>query len=154
MEPIFLYSLLVVVSSIIFSLMIYDYSKNFFNLGIFFNTFIVIYGVFGINIYWFLYDSNQEILEEVIKVIFISSIAFNLSFRKTRSLVTLKTLNKTPCYFKVKVLFTVVSVFHLFILSTNGILFLDRTSVFSILYQNKYIFLLSSSQIILYIIIL
>ena len=56
MEPIFLYSFLVVISSIIFSLMIYNASKSILNLGIIFNVFIVIYGIVGINIYWFVFN--------------------------------------------------------------------------------------------------
>ena len=153
MEPIFLYSFLVVISSIIFSSMIYNGSKSILNLGIIFNVFIVIYGIVGINTYWFVFNSNLEILEEIIKVIFISSIAFNLFFRRTKSLDTLRKVIKTPNNFTINLLFTIITISYLGIMLGNGILFVDRTEAFSLLYQNKYIFLLSSFQIILYIII-
>lgn len=153
MDPIFLYSLLIIISSIIFSLKIYNASNSILNLGIIFNVLIVIYGIVGINVYWFVFNSNLEILEEILKVVFISSIAFNFFFRRTRSLYSLKNVIKMPNYFTIKLLFTVIVIFYLSIMFVNNIFFLDRTEAFSILYENKYIFLLSSIQIILYIII-
>jgi len=153
MEPIFYYSFLVLISSIMFSLLFYNSSKSILNLGIVFNFFIIIYGVVGINVYWFVFNSNLEILEELIKVIFISSIAFNLCFRLTKSLDNLRKVIKTPNNFTINLLFTITTISYLGVMLVNGILFVDRTEAFSLLYQNKYIFLLSSFQIILYIII-
>lgn len=153
MDAILFYSYLLVLSSGIFSYKIYLRSKYVLDLGILFNVFIIIYSVIGINIYWTVFNSNKDVLEEIIKVIFFSSIAFNLVYSRTESLNSLNRTIRTPSPFIINFLFFLIAVSYLCLMIMKGVLFVDRTLAFSVLYQNKYFFLLSSFQLVLYIII-
>lgn len=152
-DPLFLYSFLILISSILFSLKFFHNSKSILNLGIIFNLLIIVYAVIGVNIYSQVFNSNLESLEEILKVVFLSSIAYNLVFNYTNSLYSFNKVIKTPEPHLINSLFTIISLTYLSIIIFKGILFVDRTQAFYLLYQNKYIFLLSSFQTVLYILI-
>lgn len=126
-------------------------SKHVFNIGIFFNALLVIYGVIGLLTYSYVFDNEEKILEEIALIILLSSIAFNLTYLKTKPLKKInKVIGDTHHYIS-NAIFILFSSTSLFLLIYNNGLLVDRTDSFGVLYENKYIFLINSTISISYI---
>lgn len=126
-------------------------SKHIFNIGIFFNVLLFLYGVIGLLTYSYVFNNEEKILKEIALIILLSSIAFNLTYLKTKPLKKInKVIGDTHHYIS-NIIFILCSFTSLFLLIYNDGLLVDRTDSFGVLYENKYIFLINSTISISYI---
>lgn len=130
----------------------YKASGNLFNLSILFNSLCIFYVFVGCNIYFYEYKNDHDYLIEIINATSVSMFFFNLFYSITSPIYQKKRKTPLPSINVIYFLFFMCCLINLFfILVSSKSLLTTRTDSFNLFYENKFIFLVQSTQTVIYI---